>query len=49
MFGYIGVDVTLAKTVHLIPNVEMTVYDEAADGSTPGTDLVPRLTLFFSW
>lgn len=49
VFGYAGVDVTLAKTVHLIPNVEMTVYGEAKDGSTPGTDLVPRLTLFFSW
>ena len=49
VFGYVGVDVTLAKSVHLIPNVEMTVYGEAADGSTPGTDLVPRLTLFFSW
>ena len=48
-FGYIGVDVTLARNVHLIPNVEMTVYGEAADGSTPGTDLVPRVTLFFSW
>jgi len=49
VFGYAGVDVTLAKTVHLIPNVEMTVYGEAKDGSTPGTDLVPRVTLFFSW
>jgi hypothetical protein len=49
VFGYVGVDVTLAKTVHLIPNVEMTVYGEAKDGSTPGTDLVPRVTLFFSW
>jgi hypothetical protein len=49
VFGYVGVDVTLAKSVHLIPNVEMTVYDAAADGTTPGTDLVPRLTLFFSW
>jgi hypothetical protein len=41
--------VTLAKGVHLIPNVELTVYDEAADGTTPGTDVVPRLTLFFAW
>jgi hypothetical protein len=49
VFGYVGVDVTLARTVHLIPNVEMTVYDQAKDGTTPGTDLVPRLTLFFSW
>jgi hypothetical protein len=49
VFGYVGVDVTLSRNVHLIPNVEMTVYGEAADGSTPGTDLVPRVTLFFSW
>ena len=49
VFGYLGVDVTLAKTVHLIPNVEMTNYAAAADGTTPGTDVVPRVTLFFSW
>jgi hypothetical protein len=49
VFGYAAVDVTLAKGVHLIPNVELTVYDEAADGATPGTDVVPRLTLFFAW
>jgi hypothetical protein len=49
VFGYAAVDVTLAKAVHLIPNVEVTVYDEAEDGATPGTDVVPRLTLFFSW
>ena len=49
VFGHVGVYVTLAKSVHLIPNVEMTVYDEAGDGTTPGTDVVPRLTLFFSW
>lgn len=24
-------------------------YDEATDGTTPGTDVVPRVTLFFSW
>jgi hypothetical protein len=49
VFGYAGLDVTLHKNVHLIPNVEMTVYDEAADGTTPGTDVMPRVTLFFSW
>ena len=49
VFGYVGVDVTLTKNVHLIPNVEMTFYDEAKDGTTPGTDVVPRVTLFFSW
>ncbi len=49
VFGYAAVDVTLAKGVHLVPNVEVAVYDEATDGTTPGDDVVPRLTLFFSW
>jgi hypothetical protein len=49
VFGLVGVDVTLAKSVHLIPNVEVTRYDEAADGTRPGDDVVPRVTLFFSW
>lgn len=48
-FGLLGLDVTLAETVHLIPNLEVTFYDTAADGTRPGTDLVPRLTLFFNW
>jgi hypothetical protein len=49
VFGYVGVDVTLTKNVHLIPNVETSFYGEAKDGTTPGTDVVPRVTLFFSW
>jgi len=49
VFGYVGVDVMLTKNVHLIPNLETTFYGEAKDGTTPGTDVVPRVTLFFSW
>jgi hypothetical protein len=49
VFGYVGVDLTLHENVHLIPNVLATVYDAAEDGTTPGRDLMPRLTLFFSW
>lgn len=49
VFGLVGVDVTLAKSVHLIPNVEAAVYHDATDGTKPGTDLVVRVTLFFSW
>jgi hypothetical protein len=49
LFGYAGVDVTLAKTVHLIPNIEWTTYGRSPDGTTPASDLVPRVTLFFSW
>ena len=49
LFGYAGVDVTLARTVHLIPNLEWTSYGQSADGTTPASDLVPRVTLFFTW
>jgi hypothetical protein len=49
VFGLVGADITLHRNVHLIPNVELTAYSEAADGTTPGTDVVPRVTLFFSW
>ena len=49
LFGFAAVDVTLAPTVHLIPNVEWTTYGRGPDGTTPAFDLVPRVTLFFSW
>jgi hypothetical protein len=49
-FVVAGVDVTLAKPVHLIPNLEMTVYDDPVAGpQAPASDVVSRLTLFFSW
>jgi hypothetical protein len=49
LFGFAAVDVTLAETVHLIPNVEWTTYGRGPDGTTPASDFVPRVTLFFSW
>ena len=49
LFGYAAVDITLAPTVHLIPNVEWTNYGRGLEGTTPASDLVPRVTLFFSW
>jgi hypothetical protein len=48
-FGFAALDMTLAKTVHLIPNIEWTTYGRGPDGTTPSSDLVPRVTLFFSW
>ena len=47
--GYAGLDFLLAKHVHLIPNVEFAAYDRAADGTRPGTDVMPRATVFFNW
>jgi hypothetical protein len=49
LFGYAALDVTLAPDVHLIPNVEWTTYGRGPDGTTPASDFVPRVTLFFSW
>jgi hypothetical protein len=49
IFALAGLDFTLGENVHLIPNVEFATYGEAADGSTPGTDVMPRVTLFFTW
>jgi hypothetical protein len=35
--------------VHLIPNLEWTVYGRSPDGTSPTSDVVPRVTLFFTW
>jgi hypothetical protein len=47
--GYAALDVLLAKHVHLIPNVEFAAYGRATDGARPGTDVMPRATVFYSW
>lgn len=44
-----GVDVTLDERVHIIPNIEAIIYGENAFGLQPGSDLIPRLTLFFTF
>jgi hypothetical protein len=49
LFGYLGVDVTLHKNVHLIPNVEMTSYGEATGGTKPCPDVIPRVTVSITW
>jgi hypothetical protein len=49
LFGFAALDVTLAPAIHLIPNVEWTTYSRGPDGTTPASDVVPRVTLFFSW
>jgi len=38
-----------ASNGSLIRNIEFAIYDEAADGSTPDTHLMPRVTLYFHW
>jgi len=48
LLGYVAADVAVAKTVHVVPNVEVVRYDHASGGA-PATDVVPRVTLFFTW
>jgi len=42
-----GIEFNPIEAVHLIPNVEIVVYDENDSGTTPGTEVIPRLTFFY--
>ncbi|RMH83137.1 MAG: hypothetical protein D6681_16995 [Calditrichaeota bacterium] len=42
-----GLDFTPEKTVHLMPNVEVVLYDEVASGVKPDTDVIPRFTFYY--
>jgi hypothetical protein len=44
-----GVDLTLEENIHLIPNIEAIIYGENILGVTPDSDLIPRLTLHYSF
>lgn len=44
-----GVDVSLDPKVHLIPNIESVIYGKPSASSTPKSDLIPRLTLFYTF
>jgi hypothetical protein len=44
-----GLDFGVAKPLRIQPNVEMVYYGHDATGSKPATDIIPRLTLFFTW
>lgn len=44
-----GIDIALDDNVHLIPNIETIIYGENAAGDTPNTDILPRMTLFFTF
>ncbi|MBI2839008.1 MAG: hypothetical protein HYX75_11870 [Acidobacteria bacterium] len=44
-----ALDITLHKKVSLMPNVEAVFYDGQTSGDKPKTDIIPRLTFFFSF
>ncbi len=39
-----GIDFTIAKRFHIIPNLETVVYQAVGDAEAPDTDVVPRMT-----
>ncbi len=48
-FILVGIDYNAAPTVKIIPNVEIVKYNENGAGVTPGTDIIPRATLFVTF
>lgn len=45
----LGVDLRLAEQVHVMPNVETVFYDEVPGTGRPDTDVIPRLTFFYTF
>lgn len=43
-----GLDFRPIENVRIMPNVEAVFYDKVG-GDRPDTDLIPRVTLFYSW
>lgn len=44
-----GVDISLEENIHLMPNIESVVYGDGIFGPSPDTDVIPRLTLYYSF
>jgi hypothetical protein len=42
-----GIDLSPAKDVHVIPNIEVVIYGDAADGTSPDPDVMPRVTVYY--
>ncbi len=49
LFLVAGLDFTVAKNLHLMPNVEAVTYSATGGGADPDADLVPRVTLFYKF
>lgn len=44
-----GLDILLDENIHLMPNIEAVLYGETAAGSRPDTDVIPRMTLYYTF
>ena len=48
-FFNLGFEYSLHPSIRISPNLEWVSYDDAPDGTSIKTDVVPRLTFFWSW
>lgn len=48
-FLLVGLDFNPIESVHWMPNVELVKYDENEAGITPDTDIIPRLTFYYTF
>ena len=44
-----GLDIKAGKDVHIMPNFEAVFYQENDNGIKPGSDLIPRLTMYYKF
>jgi hypothetical protein len=44
----LGVDFHPIKKVKIIPNIEIVLYDTNDEGVKPGSDVIPRLSFFYT-
>lgn len=48
LLAIVGLDFLPDRSVHLIPNLEVVRYDRTR-GVRPATDVMPRLTFYYTW
>ena len=44
-----GIDFEPAHDVHIMPNVETVIYGDVPGGTSPDTDVMPRLTFYYKF
>lgn len=44
-----GLDMFLHENIHIMPNIEAIVYGENQNDERPNNDIIPRLTLFYTF
>ena len=48
-FFVVGLDFIPIENVHLMPNVEVIIYDKNDEGVTPHSDAIPRISFYYKF